>query len=151
MTTSLDLWLPAGHTRRPRGMTWDDWSPWQKFMKTPEASTYVYVYDVELRVAQAPAGEPDPAMIEMWERNNARRIDAVGLRNNKVTLFEARRTVGPSALGQLRTYAGLWLIFFPDHPIDELVIVTDRIPDELRAIARLDKIKVWSAEDIKGG
>ena len=151
MTTTLDAWLPASIARRPKGMTWDDWSPWRKYMTTDEARTYQFVYDVELRVDIAPATETDEKIRNMWERNNARRIDAVGLRGDDVTIFEARRIVGPSALGQIRTYAGLWPMFFPTRNIERLVIVTDRIPDELRAIARIDKIDVWSAEDLESG
>lgn len=124
-------------------MVWEDWQPWGAWLKSTEAQRYLYAYDVELHVDQPPAGETDPAMIRSFQRSNARRIDAVGKANNQYTLFEARRYAGWSALAQLIGYKQLWPLFYPLLAVHELVLVTERIPDEIRASATLQGIRVW--------
>ena len=144
----VDLqWYNAGWSRRPPGMVWEDWQPWSRWLLTPEAQKNVYAYDVEMAVRTAPASELDPAMRRSFERSNARRIDAVGRRDGQYVIFEARRFTGWSAIAQLQGYLMLWPLFFPDDPTPELILVTERIADDLRASAARAGIRVWvSAE-----
>lgn len=139
----LDTWYPASWARRPPGMVWEDWQPWGAWLLTPEAQKYEYAYDVEMAVHTAPAGETDPAMRRSYERSNARRIDAVGRRNGQYIIFEARRFTGWSAIAQLQGYLMLWPLFFPNDPTPELVLVTERIADDIRASALRAGIRVW--------
>ena len=136
-------WYSATWARRPPGMVWEDWQPWAAWLKTPEAERYQYAYDVELPVNVAPAGEADPAMRRSFERSNARRIDAVGKIGTEHTIFEARRFTGWSAIAQLQGYLMLWPLFFPNDPTPELILVTEKIADDLRASAARAKITVW--------
>lgn len=143
----LDQWYPATWTRRPPGMVWEDWQPWAAWLLTTEAQAYEYAYDVELPVQTAPASETDPAMRRSFERSNARRIDAVGRIGGEYTIFEARRFTGWSAIAQLEGYKMLWPLFFPTDPTPELVLITERIADDIRASAARVGIRVWvSAE-----
>ncbi len=136
-------WYAASWARRPPGMVWEDWQPWQAWLQTPEAQAYEYAYDVELPVQAAPVGETDPAMRRSFERSNARRIDAVGRRGGEYSIFEARRFTGWSAVAQLEGYKLLWPLFFSDVPVVELVLVTERIPDDIRATALRAGVRVW--------
>ena len=139
----LDKFYPASWARRPPGMIWEDWQPWQSWLRSPEAQAYEYAYDVELPVHSAPASETDPALRRSFERSNARRIDAVGRIGDRYTIFEARRFTGWSAIAQLQGYALLWPLFHPNLPAPDLVLVTERIADDIRASALRARIRVW--------
>ena len=143
----LDKFYPASWARRPPGMVWEDWQPWQAWLRTPEANTYEYAYDVELHVNTAPAEIKDPAMRRSFERSNARRIDAVGRIGNEYTIFEARRFTGWSAIAQLEGYSLLWPLFHPDIDKPKLVLVTERISDDIRASAARVGVRVWLASE----
>ena len=146
----LDKFYPASWARRPPGMIWEDWQPWQAWLRTPEASTFEYAYDVELHVNAAPADMKDPAMRRSFERSNARRIDAVGRVGDRYTIFEARRFTGWSAIAQLQGYALLWPLFNPTLAAPNLVLVTERIADDIRASALRADIRVWVASENAG-
>lgn len=136
-------WYPAAWSRRPPGMVWEDWQPWAAWLKSPEAQAYEYAYDVELPVLAAPASETDPAMRRSFERSNARRIDAVGRIGAEYTIFEARRFTGWSAIAQLQGYKQLWPLFHSGDPVVELVLVTEKIPDDIHALAARAGVRVW--------
>mgnify|MGYP001610419171 CR=1 FL=1 len=88
-------------------------------------------------------------MMRMLARNTAKRIDAVGRTAAGYTLFEARRFAGWSAIAQLLGYRDLWLINFPDLPLGDLWLITERIDDATRATAARQNIRTWVVgEDI---
>lgn len=124
-------------------MVWEDWQPWQQWLKTDEAQTYEYAYDIELPVKSAPTDVRDPAMVRSYERSNARRIDAVGRRGDVYTIFEARRFTGWSAIAQLQAYQQLWPLFFHEIATPDLVLVTERIADDIRVSAARARVRVW--------
>ena len=143
----LENWYKADWSRRPPGMVWEDWQPWSAWLKSPQAQTYLYAYDVELHVDAAPPGETDASMIKMWQRVNARRIDAVGKANGELIIFEARRNAGWSAIAQLIGYKQLWPLFYPDLQVTGIMLVVETIPDEIRASAEMQGIPVWVSKE----
>ena len=145
---SESQWYAATWARRPPGMVWEDWQPWAAWLKTPEAQRYEYAYDVELPVNVAPESETDPAMRRSFERSNARRIDAVGKIGSEYTIFEARRFTGWSAIAQLQGYAQLWPLFNTSDPVVDLVLITERIPDDIRALALRAGVRVWVSTEL---
>ena len=124
-------------------MTWEDWQPWSRWLAGQGAAWAGYAYDIELLTQAMPAGETDPAMLTMWARNTAKRIDAVGVRDGVHDIFEARRFCGWSAIAQLLGYRDLWLIQFPGLRLGNLYLVTERIDDPTRATAARHEIKTW--------
>ena len=145
----LENWYKADWSRRPPGMVWEDWQPWSAWLKSPEAQKYQYAYDVELHVDAGPPGETDPALIKMWKRNNARRIDAVGRAGNELILFEARRNTGWSAIAQVIAYKQLWPLFYPDIKVTGVMLVVETIADEIRASASMQGVPVWVSTEHK--
>ena len=146
MPHELNVWYPNTWARRPPGMTWADWQPWQRYLLTPEAGERSFAYDIELRVDVAPPGMTDQGDRNLFARLNARRVDAVaklGDAGNQLALYEARRIAGWSAIAQLEGYAQLWPMFFPDTAVIELVLVVEQIPDEIRASAAIKGLRVW--------
>ena len=135
--------LPNTHTRQPPGMTWDDYQAWQHWIKGPGRAWPQYAYDVELFTQGLLPRETDPAMLKLWARNTAKRIDAVGIRDNVFTLFETRRFTGWSAIAQLKGYEMLWRFSFPALPLAGLWIITEKIEDTIRASAATQGVRVW--------
>lgn len=82
----------------------------------------------------------DPAHLEGVQRQTAfvtrKRIDMLGWKGTQLFLHEVKQRVQPSALGQIQTYAHLYLEEHPDAPEPTLVVVgrySD--PDTLRVLA----------------
>lgn len=142
--SEIGQWLSNGWIRQPPGMVWEDWQAWEPWLRGPGQRWPEYAYDVELLTQPLPAGETDPAMIKMWARNTAKRIDAVGRTPAGFTIFEARRFAGWSAIAQLLGYRDLWLMNFPDLPLGDLWLITERIDDTTRATALRQGIRVWA-------
>ncbi len=136
-------WYPPTWRRQPPGMTWEDWQAWQHWIAGPGTLWEAYAYDVELWTQPLPEGETDQAMLRMWARNTAKRIDAVGRRRGRYTIFEARRYAGWSAIGQLEGYKWLWHTNMPELELEGIWLVSEKIDDAIRATAKLKGIKTW--------
>jgi hypothetical protein len=124
-------------------MVWEDWQAWRPWLEGPGRRWPEYAYDVELFTQGFPPEITDPAMLKMWARNTAKRIDAVGRTAAGYTIFEARRISGWSAVAQLLGYRDLWLINFPALPLGDLWLITERIDDSVRSLAERQKIRTW--------
>ena len=139
-----EQWQSRARIVRPQGMVWEDWQAWEPWLRGPGQRWSEYAYDVELLTQPIPNGEADPAMIRMWLRNTAKRIDAVGRTAAGYTIFEARRRAGWSAIAQLLGYRDLWLMNFPALPLGDLWLITEEIDDPTRSTALRQGIRVWS-------
>lgn len=147
MAEISDRWFPATFTRKPEGMVFDDWRPWSAFLRTPEAQDALYAYNVRLAAGDPPASITAPDDRRLWQQLTDKRIDAVGRRADRFTIYEARRRSGWSAIGQLIGYAQLWRLHFPTLEIADLVLVTEHIDDAIRATAARQRIRVWLAAE----
>lgn len=134
---------PANWVRKPPGMVWEDWQAWAPFLRDHGGNWSGYSYDVELYTQPMPATETDPAIIRMWLRNTAKRIDAVGWVDDRADIFEARRFAGWSAIAQLLGYRDLWNINFPSVKLGKLYLITESIDDVTRATAARQGIVTW--------
>jgi hypothetical protein len=139
----LGRWLPASIERSPPGMTYEDWQAWHPWLRGPGKQWELYTYDVTLHTEGLPAIAVDAKLMEMWARNTAKRIDAVGAGARGLDIFEARRLAGWSAIGQLLGYRDLWLINFPQLPLGDLWLISERIDDATRALAQRQGIRTW--------
>jgi len=139
----LGTWLPSTITRQPPGMTYEDWQAWYPWLQGPGARWESYTYDVTLMTKGIEDLALDPRLLEMWARNTAKRIDAVGAGPAGLDIFEARRLAGWSAIGQLLGYRDLWLINFPTLPLGDLWLISERIDDATRMLAQRQGIRTW--------
>lgn len=142
---TLGAWRGADWTRRPEGMLWDDWQPWQAWLRTEPGRNQVYAYNVRLSAGTAPANITDPGDRRLWEQLTDKRIDAVGRADDRFTIYEARRITGWSAIGQLIGYCELWRLNFPTLTLQPCMLVTERIDDAIRAIALRQGLHVYVA------
>jgi len=138
-------WHPPIVARKPEGMVFDDWQPWQAYLATPEAQRRLYAYNVRLSGGAAPEILTNPADAEYWQQLTDKRIDAVGRALDRFTIYEARRITGWSAIGQLVGYCQLWKLNFPELELEACVLVTERIDDAIRSVAVRQGLRVWVA------
>lgn len=123
----------------------DDWQPWQQWLKTEPARRQVYAYNVRLSAGEPPAHIAGDDDRRLWQQLTDKRIDAVGRTLDRFTIYEARRITGWSAIGQLIGYETLWRFNFPTLALEPSVIITERIDDAIRAVALRQGLRVWVA------
>jgi hypothetical protein len=128
-------------------MVFDDWRPWSAFLRTPEAQDALYAYNVRLAAGDPPDTITGAEDRHLWQTLTDKRIDAVGRRGDRYTIYEARRRSGWSAIGQLIGYAQMWRLNHPELELAELVLVTEQIDDAIRATAARQGIRVWLAAE----
>lgn len=143
--SELGPWRGADFTRRPEGMLYDDWQPWQAWLKTPDAQTQLYAYNVRLSSGAAPSSIANPDDARLWQQLTDKRIDAVGRAADRFTIYEARRITGWSAIGQLLGYCQLWRLNFPELELADCMLVTERIDDAIRSVAVRQGLRVFVA------
>ncbi len=66
----------------------------------------------------------DPAIARMWWHQNAKRMDAIALQNDRYHIIELRDVVGPQTLGELVQYQTLARAQWPNLPWGETILVT---------------------------
>jgi hypothetical protein len=128
-------------------MTWDDWQPWQPWMAARGREWPEWAYNVRLYLGDPDPPITDPSLDRQWRELNAKRIDALGRRENVYTIFEARRNAGWSSVGQLLGYKTLWTINYPDLALDALYLITETVDPGIRATAHLHDLIVWTPAD----
>ncbi|MGH8725791.1 MAG: hypothetical protein ACREU1_13105 [Burkholderiales bacterium] len=141
----LGPWRAPDFARRPEGMVFDDWQPWQAWLKTLPAQRQLYAYNVRLSAGSPPAQILNPDDARLWQQLTDKRIDALGREAERFTIYEARRISGWSAIGQLLGYCELWPLNYPTLPLEACVLVTERIDDAIRAVALRQGLRVWVA------
>lgn len=124
-------------------MPWEDWQAWAPFMQAHGHQWTDYAYNVRLYTGDEPPAGTDAALAKMWRDNTAKRIDAVGHRAGRFTIFEARRFAGWSAIAQLLGYHDLWQLNYPDLPLGDLWLITERCDDIVRALAARQDLRTW--------
>ena len=143
----LVRWYPPTWARQPPGMTWEDWQPWQPWMRVQGQAWPEWAYNIRLPVGDPPTPLPDPESDRLWREQTAKRIDAVARRNGQYWIFEARRTPGYSAVGQLLGYRDLWTLHHPQLELAALYLVTETCDDSIRALAARQGIRTWCVSD----
>lgn len=140
-------WYPPSWARQPPGMPWDDWTVWQPFMQGPGQAWPEFAYNVRLAVGDPETPPANEAALELWRELTAKRIDALGRRDGRYTIFEARRIAGWSAIAQLLGYRTLWTLNYPDLEVAELRLVTSACDTAIRLLASQHAIKIWCVGD----
>lgn len=74
--------------------------------------------------------------------NSMKRIDAIAYREFKVNLIEVKDRAMLSAIGQLVSYRQLWQRDFPTTPIEQLILVANRVDPDTIHSAQSNGIRV---------
>lgn len=121
-----------------------DNSVWQRFLDARGAEWPEYAYDVELTGGVGGAATSDATMQATWIRLISKRVDAVGLRANRATLFEIRTRAAWQSIGQLIGYRRLFPIDYPAIPLDACMIVTDFIDPAIARVAEAEGLEIYT-------
>lgn len=107
---------------------------WLRYLLEHGDEWKTFAYDVAIGGQEAPHHVTDPALRRAWHFNTAKRIDAVGFRDDAVGLFEIREHAGPGAVGAVVVYRTLYPADHPDVRPLRSYLLTDLIaPDTQRA------------------
>jgi len=140
-------WYPPTWARRPPGMTWEDWQAWEPWMRRHGHEWPEWAYNVRLSIGDPEIALPDAESERIWREITAKRIDAIGRRDGKHSIFEARRIAGWSAVGQLLGYRELWYLDQPDLELDELWLISESMDPSVRALAYRQGIRTWCCDE----
>ncbi len=133
MPTTLGQEFRLDWRGRPPHMLDPDVPVWYRFLERHGAPFVALYYDVLLGGPWlTPEQEQDP-MQRMWRANTAKRADALAELENELWIIEVSAYPGLRAMGQLAVYNALWK---EDPKINKpvrLVLVAERIDNDLGA------------------
>lgn len=93
-----------------------------------------FAYNLRLGGQQPPPGT-DPQAAKMWRDVTSKRIDALGVKPDSLSIIEVREGAKGSAIGQLLGYAALWAALAIDARPVKLLLVTDSADADTALIA----------------
>jgi len=110
----------------------EDWPVWDMFLDLYGGEFKHFYYDVRVGGPKIEDPAINPKMAKMWYDLNAKRIDALGEKEDEVWIIEVAASPGLRALGQLTTYLALWWED-PKPPKKAIpVLVGERIDHDLK-------------------
>ena len=133
---AIDFTQPAPPTVLAHypGMARAEQTIWDRFLTSERNDFQGFLYNVRVgTVAQAPEGT-EPQFQKMWAEINQTRLDALGIRETDLVVFEVKVSAGLSAIGQAAGGQVLAAIDSDDPRPIRATIVTDG--------ARMDVITV---------
>ena len=120
------------------GMARAEQAIWDRFLTSEENDYTGFLYNVRVgEVAQAPEGS-EPQFQRMWADINQSRLDALGIRELDLTVFEVKVSAGLSALGQALGGRVLTEIDKDDpRPVQATIVTDGARPDLITAAQSL--------------
>lgn len=106
----------------------------RNWLKLHEADYDRFDYNVRLGGGFDPGPTFDAEIRRMAQMNTQKRVDAVGYAGETVTLIEVKDRAGFSAVGQLVGYDALYRHQYPTLPPPKLLMVANRIADDLMPV-----------------
>lgn len=92
-------------------------------------------YNVRIGTGFDPGPTVSDSIRQMAIVNSQKRIDAVAYKGNTVTLIEVKDRAGFSAVGQLVGYLHMWQAQYPDQARPRLLLVANRLQDDIPLVA----------------
>ena len=116
---------------------------WERFLQIYGDQFRNYRYDVHVGKGQDPGPKYEPKWRELAIKLTQKRIDVVAERDNEIWIFEVKPDAGLSAIGQVLSYRVLYKQQFKEERPIRLAIVTTRVDDDIREVAKEYGIKVY--------
>jgi hypothetical protein len=92
---------------RPAGMSKEDWPVWMCWLWHGEFHDEVYFYNVRLGQSHEPPATAPENYARMWRLNGCYRIDALGVTQPVINIYEIKTVAGPHELWQINFYRDL--------------------------------------------
>lgn len=104
-----------------------DYILWNQFLTEHGKEFTSFDYDVKVGEGIQPISQVPANMAKDFIELTKKRIDAVGYKQDGVTIFEVKPRAGSTALGQLLTYQSLYKLTYPNNTILNLVLITSML------------------------
>lgn len=143
---AVDLSRPAPPTPLGfyPGMAQAEMIVWDRFLRTDANIFDGFIYNQRVGEAPpAPAGTEDN-FARMWLEINQSRIDAIGITEDFLTVFEVKVSAGLGAIGQVMGGRILLLIELTDPRPVQMAIVTNGIRPDARTVAAVLAIDTFT-------
>lgn len=115
---------------------------WRRFLEQRGTEWPEYAYDVEIHGGPTPIVDADPTMARTWARLIAKRIDAIGRRDGRLTIFEIRQRAAWQSIGQLIGYRRMFPLDYPEEKVEAHILVTDLIDPQIAQVANAEGIQI---------
>jgi hypothetical protein len=116
---------------------------WKRFILKYGARFDSFDYDLPVGKGEDPGEEYEPFLRKDFIDLTKKRIDAVGYKNGKPTIFEIKPRAGTTALGQLLIYQALFLQSNTQFTSVPLSVVTEFMNTEEQRIYDSHGIKQY--------
>lgn len=142
MTVDLGRMYLASWQGKPPGISPEDYSIWRKWRPLNFTKYIGFYFNVRLIGPAAIREGLEPQYARMWMMNTAKRIDVLGIRNDRYDIIELRSRAGLSAIGHLLGYFTLWIFGgLADKPT-YMLLITDAVDPEVALVAQASGIQV---------
>jgi len=118
---------------KPPHMLTPDIPVWYRFLSRYGDLFLKLYYDSFLGGPFLSAEDERDPMKRMWRANTSKRADAIAETETEVWLIEVSAYPGMRAIGQLSTYQTLWLEDPKINKIERLVLVCERLDNDIAA------------------
>lgn len=134
MPTTLGEQYPRTWEGYPPHISQDDLDIWKRYRLFIPADTIWLYFDVGLGgQTEVPEDTPEE-MRRMWLRNTQKRIDVLAESVDTWYIIELRHYATASAAGRLLQYQDMWKKTPPDNKNVKLILVSDRLDNDLMAL-----------------
>lgn len=135
-------WQPPDYRGHMNQLSAEDRVIWLRFLARFADHYDGFAYDVPVGGLDCDQDDVSDELKRAWRYCTAKRIDVVGLRLGRPTIFEIRYQAGVSALGALLTYHYLFRTHNPTILDIPLRLITDHIASDTREAAEHYHIQV---------
>ena len=115
---------------------------WERFLKSEHNTFDGFSYDIHVGSGRGFTDYDPEWKVTLAKALTAFRIDAVGWHGRFATIIEVKPFAGLSALGQITAYGTLWQEFFPDRPLEALLIITDSTTADVKKVYQANSISL---------
>jgi len=98
---------------------------WRRFLKRYEQQWDTFIYDVHVGKGSLPQDDPANVYVGNYNWLTRKRIDVVGWRDKRPTIFEVRARASLPLMGQLLGYKSLWMRANPDSEPPALYMICE--------------------------
>jgi hypothetical protein len=113
---------------------------WEKFLPRIELEFTHFDYDIRVGDGRDPGDGYIESIRQMAVDLSQRRIDAIGYKDDSLTIFEITSSCGFTAIGQILGYPVLYNILYAPTVRVDTAIVAGRIQDDIKPV--LDSLNI---------
>ena len=143
MPTTLNKAFSIDWRGQPPHMLQSDVPVWYKFLGRYGHLFKKLYYDCLLGGIHLSPGEEEDIYLRMWRQNTAKRADAIAELEDAVWIIEVADYPGLRAIGQLQVYRSAWLRDPVIPKPERLILVSERIDEDLLDATAMHGIDVY--------